>query len=81
MEKWKDANKSVVAHVRTTKDALGKRYEPEVDTRSPTLRLPVRRAASLATRCQVGGDGRTAYDRRKGKQHKKELAEFGECTL
>ena len=62
------------------KDALEKRYGQEVDSRSPTLHWLVRHAASLITRYQVGSDGRTAYERWKGKQHKKELAEFGECV-
>ena len=51
-----------------------------MDSRSPVLRWLVRHAASLITRYQVGKDGRTAYERWKGKQHKKELAEFGECV-
>ena len=62
------------------KDALEKRYGQEVVNRSPILLWPVRRAARLVARYQVGGGGRTACGRWKGKQHKKELAESRECV-
>ena len=71
---------TVVAQVRTMKDALEKRYCQEVDSRSPILHWLVRHAASLITRYHVGKDGRTPYERWKGKQRRKELAEFGECV-
>merc|ERR1712074_248799 len=71
---------TVTAQIRTMKDALEKRYGQEVDSRSSILHWLVRHAASLITRYHVGKDGRTAYERWKGKQHKKELAEFGECV-
>ena len=71
---------TVVAQVRTMEDTLGRRYQQTIDSRSPVLHWLVRHAASLTTRYQVGKDGRTAHERWKGTQHKKEPAEFGECV-
>ena len=36
-------------------------------------------AAMLINICLVGDDGRTPYERRKGRRFKRELPEFGEC--
>ncbi len=37
-------------------------------------------AGSIISRYQVGEDGKTAHRRLKGKDFKKEVAEFGECV-
>ena len=37
-------------------------------------------AAMLINICHVGEDGKTAYERRRGKKFKRELPEFGESV-
>ena len=69
-----------MAQVRAMKDALERRYCQEVDSRGPILHWLARHAASLITRYHVCKDGVSPNERWKGKQHRKELAEFGECV-
>ena len=37
-------------------------------------------SALLINVCKVGGDGRTAWERRRGKKFKRQLPEIGECV-
>ena len=51
-----------------------------IGTREPILQWAVRWAAMLVTRYLVGKDGRTAQERKRGRQCKTPLAEFGEMV-
>ena len=74
-----NANKLVQNQIRTMYDALKARFSPlEVPSDHPTLKWLIMFSGSLLTRFMVGSDGKTAFEREKGKRYKRALPEFGE---
>ena len=74
-----NANKIVQNQIRTMYDALKARFHPmEVPSDHPTLKWLIMFSGSLLTRFMVGSDGKTAFEREKGKRYKRALPEFGE---
>jgi hypothetical protein len=73
------AIQTVQGHVRTMKLSVQRRYSCNIREDHPIWPWLVMYAALLLNLCDVGEDGRTAYERRKGRKFKKVLPEFGEC--
>ena len=73
------AVRTVKGQVRTMKEALDSRYGSRIPSDHPVIAWLPRHAAATVSRYQVGKDGKTAYERTKGKKFKREMAEFGEC--
>ena len=74
------AIQAIEGQIRTSKDHLETLYKEEIDTRHPILPWLVQYASAMLTRCEIGVDGRTAYERLKGKRFHKDLPMFGECV-
>lgn len=74
------AIQSVQEMMRTTKLALQPRYKSRIRSDHPILPWLAKHAAMILNLCKVGKDGRTAYERRKGKRFLRTLPEFGECV-
>ena len=73
-----NAIKQVQGQIRTMKDALESRYGERIPRDSHTLPWLVMHAATTITRYRKDADGITAYRRWKGKEFKRDVAEFGE---
>ena len=63
--------------MRTLKIALEHRYKRVINEDSHVLPWLVKHAAMTINIARKGEDGRTAYERRKGKRFVKEIPEFG----
>ena len=61
------------------KDMLGHKYCKRIESAHPMLPWLANHAGVLINRFQVGIDGRTAYERLKGKPFRKALVPIGEC--
>ena len=70
--------REIQKQVRVMKNALEERMKCEVLSRHPILAFLVEHAVKWMSRCQVGRDGRTAYELHAGKQYRRQLVEFGE---
>eukprot|EP00974_Lingulodinium_polyedra_P133441 11225601-Lingulodinium_polyedra.AAC.1 len=62
------------------KEALDSRYGERIPPNHPAIAWLPRHAGATLTRYVVGTDGKTAYERMRGRRFKKEVAEFGECV-
>eukprot|EP00974_Lingulodinium_polyedra_P066499 6436566-Lingulodinium_polyedra.AAC.1 len=62
------------------KEALGSRYGERIPPNNPVVSWLPRHVGATLTRCIVGTDGKTAYERMRGRRFRKEVAEFGECV-
>ena len=60
---------------------LSQRMGKTLDTSSPWVYWLVRHAAALINRFQVGSDGKTRYERMRGKKYLGDIAEFGETVM
>ena len=69
---------SVEGQVRVLKLALEKRWNVEIPSSHPVVPWVVEYASYLLNRYEVGHDGKTAYERLKGKSSKGWGIEFGE---
>ena len=69
----------VKAQVRAMKDALDTRLGEKIPPDSPILTWLVRYAAVVWNRYEVTSDGKTAYERIRGKQCTRPISEFGDC--
>ena len=69
---------TVPGQVRTLKMSLETRYKMKIEEGHNVLPWLVMYAAMLLNICSVGEDGRTAYERRRGKKFRREVPEFGE---
>ena len=67
----------VEEQVRTMKLALEDALKTELDVHHPVFSWMVQHAADIITKCAVGRDGRTPYERIKGKRYHGQLLEFG----
>ena len=75
-----NAVKQVQKHVRIIRDGLEARYKGKVEGTHPAMTWLVRHAAGVKSRLQKGEDGRTAFERLRGKGFKGKWVEFGECV-
>ena len=73
------AIQTVQGQMRTLKLGLESRYQRKILEDHPIWPWVVMYAALLINLCVVGEDGRTPYERRKGRRFKRELPEIGEC--
>ena len=55
------------------------RYKSRIREDHPIMPWLVRYSAVLINISKIGDDGRTAYERRKGKKFNRPLPEIGEC--
>ena len=69
---------TVQGQVRTMKMALGTRYKTKIGEGHNILPWLIMYAAMLINICSVGEDGKTAFERGRGKIFERELPEFGE---
>ena len=74
------AIQSVQAQVRVLKLALENRYKVELPVKHVLIPWMIEYAAFLLNRCEVGHDGKTAYERLKGKRATCLGIEFGEVV-
>ena len=72
---------SVQGPVRVLKDALEARWKREIATDECIAPWIVAWAGHTLDRFEVGKDGRTAFERRKGKKARHLGIEFGEAAL
>ena len=75
------AIQSVQGQVRVLKLALERRWGVLIPARHCVIPWLVEYAAYLLNRFEVGQDGKTAYERLKGKQARTLGVEFGEAIL
>ena len=68
----------MVGQQRVTKLALEARWEADVPDNHPIMPWMADYSAVLVNRFEVGRDGRTAYERLKGKRARMKGLEFGE---
>jgi hypothetical protein len=74
------AVKSMMGHIRTLHDALETRLGGKVAVDHPLMSWLVDYAATVWRRFHVGQDGRTAYERVKGRRSHQRVYEFGEIV-
>ena len=75
------AVQSIEGQLRVIKLALERRYKVELPVQHPLLAWAVEYAGVVLNRCEVGHDGRTAYERLKGKKVRMPGLEFAEGVL
>ena len=75
------AVQSVEQFVRTLKSALDERMAVKIDTLHPVLTSLCEYAGLLLNRLEVSSDGKTSYERVKGKPAQVIGVEFGEKVL
>ena len=71
---------SVGGQVRSMKGALESRWGVTIEAKHPMIAWMVEYASYLLNRFEVGNDGKTAYERCKGKRAKVHGVEFGEAV-
>lgn len=72
------AVQAIGEQVRVLRRGLEQRLGLKLSGKHPVMSWLVEHAADLLSRYQVGDDGRTGYERLKGKKCKQEMVEFGE---
>ena len=72
---------SIEQQVRVLKSAVEGRWGVKLETWHPAIPWITEHAALLLDRFEVGHDGKTAYERNKGKKAKVLGMEFGEAIL
>ena len=72
---------SVEGMMRTMRSALEERITGKVEVDDSIWPWLVEYASYLLNRLEVGKDGKTAYERNKGKQAKVNGIEFGEADI
>ena len=75
------AVRTVKAQVRTMKDHLEAQYGRKVPNDDPSLPWLIKHAPETINRYLVENDGKTAYQRVKGKGFKRDVAYFGEIVM
>ena len=71
---------TVQGQVRTLKMALETRYKRNIGEAHDILPWLIMYAAMLINICSVGGHGKMAYERRRGRPFKREVPEFAESV-
>lgn len=74
------AIQGVQAQVRVMKLALEKKWRAQISHKHSVIPWVIEYAAYLLNRCEVGHDGRTAYERLKGRRARVVGIEFGELV-
>ena len=67
--------------IRTIKDCLEMRWKLKIESNSPVLAWLTEYSAVLVNRYQVGHDGKTGYERTRGKKSRMLGFEFGELMM
>ena len=75
------AVQTVEGITRTLKLVLEKRLGCQIPCAHPVMAWLVKHGAECLNRYQVGKDGRTAYERLKGKKYKGDVCEFGQVVM
>ena len=75
------AVRKLESQVRTLKIATEKNIGILIDVHSPVFAWLVEHSADVLTKCSVGGDGRTPYERIKQKKYHGEMVEFGSMVM
>ena len=75
-----NAAQIVQSQLRTLRLGLQSRYRTRLRSDHPVMPWVIKHAALLINICKVGEDGRTAWERRKGKNFNRQLPEIGECV-
>lgn len=75
------AVQAVSEHARVLRSALQNRLGVALGCKHPVIAWLVEHAASCISRYHVGFDGKTAYERVKGKKFHQEIVEFGEKVM
>ena len=75
------AVQAVQGMIRTMRSALEEKWGAKLDVAHPIWTWMAEYAGWLLTRCEVGRDGKTAYERIKGKHARVQGMEFGEAVL
>ena len=75
------AIQAVEGHIRTMKSQLDERYKVKIDIGHPIITWLCEYSTYLANRLEVGKDGKTSYERCRGKRAKVLGFEFGERVL
>ena len=75
-----NAVQQIQKHTRVIRDGLEARYQQKVAGDHMCMAWLARHAGGVKSRLQVGPDGKTAYERLKGKKFGREWVEFGECV-
>ena len=75
------ANLAIESQLGTLIDELGRHIEEELNATDHITKWAARHAAYIKTRFQVGADGKTPYERWKGKAFRQPLLEFGEVCM
>ena len=70
----------LAGQVRTLNDQLQRDLSVTLPTNHPIYAWLVNYAGFLISRFQIGVDGKTPYQRLKGKPYRRPLAKFGECV-
>ena len=73
-----EAGKTVREFTRVLKEQLEDRCHMKLSSDSPVILWMIRWAAMMTSRFLVGNDGRTRYERRRGRACKIEVVPFGE---
>ena len=63
---------------KVCKDQLEERASVKLQSTDVVLLWMIRRAAMVYSRCKVGEDGKTRYERQKGRKCNLEVVPFGE---
>ncbi len=71
----------VEGQIRTLRDALETRLQERLQTGHPAIEWLVMHTSDTINRYRVGPDGRTAYQRWKGKSFKRVVPEFDEKVM
>ena len=72
------AVRAIANQVRTMRSAWKSRVGVEFPATHPVTAWLVSHAGDMLTKFQVGKDGKTGYERARGKRYHRELVEFGE---
>ena len=75
-----EAGKTVRGYVRVFKDAIEYKTNTKIPTDAAILQWLVRWAAMVVSRFRVGEDGKTPYQRQKGRKCKEEVVPFAELV-
>ena len=76
-----EAGKTIRGIAKVLKDQIERRTQMKIEAEHPVMQWMVRWAAMLHNRYQKGEDGRTAYQRQKGRTCQIEVVPFGEKVL
>ena len=79
--RFEEACRTVKGMARTLRHSLEALHGISIGPGHPILPWMVQHGAFLISRGQIGSDGKTAYDRRRGRSYKKDLPAFGERVL